>query len=310
MSSLNRFQITCPFYPPNAIFTALISCPSLRDLSINDTPLYISMIPRVPAHFHLERLALVPVAEAIRVGEGPHDAKYHEVAYYIREYRKRYKNDVLARYAAADFLFKVGKPQALRYVQLSGDLCTLDDIGCHEWVNLQTLVLTGHPPRAGSYELVDIIAQAPKLHDLRLLFTKSRGDSSFRVIPAGAGLVSARNNHASRIGQVRYLAMSNACIISGVFHHTSSLERLAMCAIIDLPRVPIALSRSDIDRLLADISVGTSSSRLAHLRVMVEDKVNPELCHAISMHCPMLQSLEIELCGYHDGKSIFAWVSC
>lgn len=307
MPSLSSFYISCPFYPPNSILNALIQCPSLRNLSMNDTPLYISMIPKVPAAFHLERLTLVPVAEAVRVGEGPYDPRYGERTYYLREYRKKYKNDILARYAATAFLFQVGKTAYLRHVQLSADLCTLDALAGHEWPSLETLVLTGHAPR-GTTELIDVIAQMPKLYELRLLFAKTKSDPGFRVLLDH--LPTVKNNYPSVLSQLKYLALSNACIIDGVFHYTSSLERLAICAIIDQPRVPIALSRTDVDKLLADMAVGhnMTESRLVRLRIMIEDKVHPDLCHAIAAHCPILEALEIEVCGYHDGKSIHAWV--
>lgn len=266
------------------------------------------MIPKVPAAFHLERLTIVPVAEAVRVGEGPYDPRYSEITYYLREYRKKYKNDILARYAAQAFLFQVGKTAWLTYVQLSADLCTLDALAEPEWPRVETLVLTGHAPR-GSTELLDVIAQMPRLHELRLLFAKTKGDPGFRVLLDH--LPTAKNNHPGLLSQLKNLALSNACNIEGVFHYTTALERLAICAIIDQPRVPIALSRADIDNILADMAVGHSSanSRLKKLRIMIEDKVNPDLCHAIARHCPLLEALEIELCGYHDGKSIHAWVS-
>ncbi|KAG5638526.1 hypothetical protein H0H81_012164 [Sphagnurus paluster] len=306
MPSLSSFYLSCPFYPPSSILNALIQCPSLRDLSIYDTPLYISMIPKVPAAFHLERLAIVPVAEAVRVGEGPFDARYTERTYYVREYRRKYKNDSLARYAATAFLFQVGKVSHLRHVQLSADLCTLDALAAQEWPVLDTLVLTGHAPR-GNTELIDVIAQMPRLRELRLLFAKTKSEPDFRVLLDH--LPTVRNNYPSVLGQLERLALSNACNFNDVFHYTTNLERLAISAIIDQPRVPIALSRADIDRILADMAVGhrMAPSRLTRLRIMIEDKVNPDMCHAIAAHCPNLEALEIELCGYHDGKSIHAW---
>ncbi|RDB29836.1 hypothetical protein Hypma_013930 [Hypsizygus marmoreus] len=307
MPSLASVYISCPFYPPNSLLNAIIQCPSLRDLSFHDTPLYISMIPKVPTGFHLERLAIVPVAEAVRVGEGPYDARYSEAAYYLREYRKKYKNDILARFAATAFLFQVGKPVHLRHVQLSADLCTLDALGDHEWPNLDTLVLTGHAPR-GTTELLDVIAKMPKLRELRLLFAKTKSDPGFRILLDHHPTV--KNNYPSVLSQLKHLALSNACNFDGVFHYTTALERLAICAIIDQPRVPIALTHAEVEKILADMAVGRrtlSENQLGRLRIMIEDKVNPELCAAVAKHCPNLEALEIELCGYHDGKSIYAW---
>lgn len=267
------------------------------------------MIPKVPTAFHLERLTLVPVAEAVRVGEGPYDQRYAERTYYLREYRKKYKNDILARYAATAFLCQVGKTTCLRHVQLSADLCTLDALAEHEWPSLETLVLTGHAPRGGTpNELLDVVAQMPRLQELRLLFAKTKSEPGFRMLMNH--LPTAKNNYPSVLAQLKYLALSNACNLDGVFHYTTGLERLAVCAIIDQPRVPIALSRTDIDNILADMAIGQNmaDSRLLRLRIMIEDKVNPGLCYAIARHCPQLEALEIELCGYHDGKSVHAWV--
>ncbi|KAJ2919379.1 hypothetical protein MD484_g1018, partial [Candolleomyces efflorescens] len=374
MEGLSKFHITCPFYPPVSIFTALVQCPSIRSLSISDTPLYIDMLPRIPSQFNLEHIALVPVAEALRVGEGPYDSKYQEVTYYIRDYRKRYRNDSLARYAADSFLFNLGKADSLRSVQVSGDLCSLSELAQHEWPNLHTLILTGHAPRANpnGTELVDVIAQMPQLIDLRLLFATVKNDPLFRILPANVAgehsnvLTSSsyaiitgpsgpcyihRRNPATVLSQIRYLAMSNACQLSGViFHYANQLERLVICAISDLPRVPVALSRAEINALMRDLgtpappsngdapnpssspssSTATSSTSspssgastapapgsnhqttgypsLKLLRIMIEDKANPELCHQISSLFPNLETLEVELCGYHDGKPIYDW---
>ncbi|KAF8664217.1 hypothetical protein AX16_000780 [Volvariella volvacea WC 439] len=418
MPVLTSFHINCPFYPPNAILKALVHCPSLRSLTVNDTPLYISMVPTfLPSSFRLEKLVLIPVAEALRVGEGPYDPKYAEIHYYIREYRKKYRNDILARLTAIWFLTQVAKKSitsnpnsptlpprspslspstggTLRHLEVSGDLCTLESLADVEWDGLEVLVLTGRAPRAqvghslpstpmspsttSSYaqgtgysgytstyngfggqasgsgngssvgffgmgpqaqtEFIDVIARMPKLKELRLLFAKGRTDQGFRVVPACALLwppsTSPPNSTGAYFGangpsssnlstddngyrtlkgasphvlsRLKYLAMSNACDFSGVFLYATSLERLAISAIIDHPRVPIALGRQDIDMVLNELNRGGGRG-LKLLRIMIEDKVNPEMCRAIAELCPRLESLEIELCGYHDGKSIYAW---
>lgn len=363
MEGLNKLHISCPFYPPSAIFTALVQCPSIRSLSISDTPVYMGLIPRVPSQFHLEHLSIVPVAEALRVGEGPYDAKYQDLTYYIRDYRKKYKNDSLAWYAAQALLFNFAKAHALRSIQVSGDLCQLFDLAQNEWPKLQTLILTGHAPRQSGTELVDVVAKMPKLEDLRLLFATVKNDPLFPVLPTQLSThnpllpsihppvhTTSKGNPATVLSQLRRFALSNACQLSGViFHYANQLERLVICAISDLPRVPIALSRAEINALMSDLatpmaiqgaamgdpSLSSTSSRqpspspapsssiaasassatsrmltypsLKVLRIMIEDKANPELCHKICALFPSLESLEVELCGYHDGKSIYAW---
>jgi hypothetical protein len=322
----------------------------------------MGLIPRVPAQFHLEHLSLVPVAEALRVGEGPYDAKYQDLTYYIRDYRKKYKHDSLAWYAAQALLFNFAKAHALRSIQVSGDLCQLFDLAQHEWPNLHTLILTGHAPRQSGTELVDVVAKMPKLEDLRLLFATVKNDPLFQVLPTQVPNPSpllpsvnsnpirttAKGNPATLLTQLRRFALSNACQLSGtIFHYADRLERLVICAISDLPRVPIALSRAEVNALMSDLAtpltnqgaaagdVALSSSNscqsspspapssssitaapppaaltypsLKVLRIMIEDKANPDLCQKITALFPSLESLEVELCGYHDGKSIYAW---
>ncbi|KAG6811980.1 hypothetical protein H0H92_005014 [Tricholoma furcatifolium] len=308
MPLLSSFYLNCPFYPPNSLLNALTQCRGLRDLSFHETPMSISMSPRVPAEFHLDRLAIVPVAEAVRIGEGPFDARYTEHTYHTREYRKKYKNDILARRATSAFLFEVGKTPCLRHVQLSADLCTLEALAEHDWPVMETLILTGHAPRENT-ELLDLLAKMPVLRELRLLFAKTKGEPGLRILPEDVSVPTARGSSPKILGQLKHLAVSNACILDNVFHFATGLERLAILAIIDQPRVPIALNRAEIDKILADMEVGqrAAESRLLRLRIMIEDKVNPDLCAAIARRCPQLEALEIELCGYHDGKDIHAW---
>ncbi|KAG6884639.1 hypothetical protein C0993_009356 [Termitomyces sp. T159_Od127] len=303
MPALESFYLSCPFYPPNSLLGALIRCRALRDLAIDETPLSISMAPRVPREFYLDRLAIVPVGEAVRVGDGPVCSRYAERAYYVREYRKKYKNDVLARRATTAFVFDVGKPAHLRHVQLSADLCALRALAEHRWPCLGTLVLTGHAPRGAPGEVLDVLAGMPALRELRLLFAKVKGEPGLRVLPEDPPA------HPAVLAQLTHLAVSNACCLEGVFRYTTGLERLAVLAIIDLPRVPIALGRADVERVVRDLAVGCRAGpgRLRGMRIMVEDKVGPEMCAAIARCCRGLEALEIELCGYHDGKSIHAW---
>src|SRR6201999_3056925 len=94
MPSLISFSICCPFFAPNSLFNALLTCTSVRELRMTDTPLYISMIPKSPPEFVIERLYLIPVAEALRVGHSPYEARYSSpTVYHSREYRRKYKND-------------------------------------------------------------------------------------------------------------------------------------------------------------------------------------------------------------------------
>lgn len=349
MPGLISFSICCPFFPPNSLFNALLTCTSVRELRMTDTPLYISMIPKSPPEFVIERLYLIPVAEAPRVGQSPYHSRYSSPdLYYSREYRKKYKNDILARYAASAFLFDVGKPTSLTQVQVSGDLCTLDEFYQHEWPRLVSLVMTGHPPRQTGTELVDVISKMRELKELRLLFAKSvtRGDSMFKVLPAAPEYTSAKGNHGSLLEQIESLAVSDACNLDRVGYFLKGVERLAVLAISDIAEPTSAFSKRTMQRILREVSAaGTPAPRtmppkpqrqsekkkedadaepkpvikqpeivhknhtLKHLRIMLEENVEPDICKVLADRFPKLEVLEVEKCGYHDGRDAPTWVS-
>lgn len=348
MPSLISFSICCPFFPPNSLFNALLTCTSVRELRMTDTPLYISMIPKSPPEFVIERLYLIPVAEAPRVGQSPYEARYSSPAlYHSREYRKKYKNDILARYAASAFLFDVGKPTSLTHVQVSGDLCTLDEFYQHEWPRLVSLVMTGHPPRQTGTELVDVISKMRELKELRLLFAKSvaRGDAMFKVLPAAPEYTSAKGNHGSMLEQIESLAVSDACSLDRVGYFLKGVERLAILAISDIADPTAAFTKRTLQRILREVSAaGTPAPKtippkpqrkhgkddhpdadpepvskrpeiinknqtLKHLRVMLGETIEPEFCKFLADRFPKLEILEVEKCGYHDGRDVAPWVS-
>jgi hypothetical protein len=43
-------------------------------------------------------MTLFPVAEALRIGEGPFDKRFHDATYYAQEYCKHHRNDAHRRY--------------------------------------------------------------------------------------------------------------------------------------------------------------------------------------------------------------------
>ncbi|XP_006456169.1 hypothetical protein AGABI2DRAFT_210991 [Agaricus bisporus var. bisporus H97] len=308
MPGLISFSICCPFFPPNSLFNALLTCTSVRELRMTDTPLYISMIPKSPPEFVIERLYLIPVAEAPRVGQSPYHSRYSSPdLYYSREYRKKYKNDILARYAASAFLFDVGKPTSLTQVQVSGDLCTLDEFYQHEWPRLVSLVMTGHPPRQTGTELVDVISKMRELKELRLLFAKSvtRGDSMFKVLPAAPEYTSAKGNHGSLLEQIESLAVSDACNLDRVGYFLKGVERLAVLAISDIAEPTSAFSKRTMQRILREIV--HKNHTLKHLRIMLEENVEPDICKVLADRFPKLEVLEVEKCGYHDGRDAPTW---
>ena len=153
-------------------------------------------------------------------------------------------------------------------------------------------------------QLFNALARMEALEDLRLLFAQSR-TQEFHLLGRDDPPDPA---HTAKLATLTSFAISNACKLDGIFNHMSSLERLAILAIEDLPRWPIALAQAEVDRVLMDVAA--SGCGLTHLRIIVEDKLTPEVCCAITANCPHLQTLESERCGYHDGKSVSSWVTC
>jgi hypothetical protein len=48
---------------------------------------------------------------------------------------------------------------------------------------------------------------------------------------------------------------------------------------------------------------------LKHLRIMLEEKIEPDICKFLADRFPVLEVLEVEKCGYHDGRDVPTWVS-
>ena len=316
MNRIHSFQITCPFYPPTSLLTALVGCPNIKDLKVIDTPLYTDVIPVIPLDFNLESFSITAVGEALRVGEGPFDPKYRSIAYFSREYRKKLFNDVHGRFASIRYLFQLTRANNLRNLQLSGSSITLLDLAEHEWPNLNTLVLTGTPPVGGGAitRLVDVVARMPKLFDLRLLFAKTSRYQAFEILPPLPLLHLPDDNDKKSdqvFSQITHLAVSNACNLQNTFQHVPNLERLVISAIAEHPRMPIACNMWEIAGVLDDIILGGGNTHLKQVRLIMEDSIPISLLKKMGDNFPLLEFVEVELCQYQELSSYVNadWVS-
>ena len=310
MNRIHSFQITCPFYPPTSLLTALVGCPNIKDLKVIDTPLYTAVIPVIPLDFNLESFTLTAVGEALRVGEGPFDPKYRNIAYFSREYRKKHSNDFHGRFASIRYLFQLTRANNLRNLQLSGSSITLLDLAEHEWPNLNMLALTGTPPAGAIARLVDVVARMPKLFDLRLLFAKTSRYQAFEILPPPfpeANLHSPDDDRFKKsnqvFSQITHLAVSNACNLQNTFQHVPNLERLVISAIAEHPRMPIACSMLEIGGVLDDIISGGGNTRLKQVRLIMEDDIPISLLKKMGDNYPLLEFVEVELCQYREQSS-------
>ncbi|KAI6044577.1 hypothetical protein EDC04DRAFT_319263 [Pisolithus marmoratus] len=310
MSKLNRITMSCPFIPPQSLFEAIGHCASLTSFSLIDTPIDMGLASVYPAS--LSRANLAPVGQSLRIGDGPTYPKVTDISYFMRDWRRKHRLQAQFRglrepRACAVFLRQ--QALSLTHLDISGDLCSFAALAAVQWPELRTLVLYGHvpgtqisyafpvtpPPEASIW---DALERMPVLSDLRLLFSRSR-KKDFVLLPQGGFPDPA---HLEKLASLTNFAISNACKLDGILNYLPSLQKLAILALIDLPRWPNAIFHAEAERVLADIAA--SGCPLKHLRIIIEDKLTPQLCSLIATLLPLLEVLEIERCGYHDGKSM------
>ncbi|KAG1730122.1 uncharacterized protein EDB91DRAFT_1059702 [Suillus paluster] len=308
MPKLSKVSLRCPFIIPRSLSQSLGLSRSLSIITFVDTPLQIGITSISPAV--LKQISFTPVGQILRIGDGPTDPKFADISYFIRDWRRKYRSHPTLRQmqeTQASLAFVKMNVAHLTHLELSGSICSFGALSRIDWPCLQTFALTGHAPVTQPYELpahvqlFSVLTRMGALRDLRLLFAQSKAQE-FHILGRDDPPDPA---HTAKLSTLTDFAISNACNLDGVLNHMSSLERLAILAIVELPRWPIALGQAEVDRVLTDIAA--SGCELKHLRVIIEDKLTPEVCWSISSNCPHLQILEIERCGYHDGKSVSGW---
>lgn len=318
MPKLSKVTLSTPFLPPQALYEALGQCHTLSSFTLIDTPIDQSLMQFYPSP--IRRVNLSPVGQTLRIGDGPTDPKFAEISYFMRDWRRKYRAQANLRgyrEIRSSAVFLRQHAPTLTHVELSGDLTVFTGLGTIDWPVLTTFVLHGRIPNPNHNlsfhmgallptqqlpRLFDVLLRMPMLRDFRLLFPQSKSQE-FRLIDP---LVLADPKNIAKLASLDSFAISNACVLEGVFNYMTNLRRLAILALVDLPRWPIALSQPQVERVLAD--VGASNCPLKHLRIIIEDKLTPAICRLISAHCPQLEVLEIERCGYHDGKSVSSCV--
>lgn len=319
MPKLTQVTLSTPFLPPQALYEALAQCRSLSSFTLIDTPIDQSLMQFYSAP--LRRISLTPVGQTLRIGDGPTDPKFADITYFMRDWRRKYRAQANLRgyrEIRSSGVFLRQHAPTLTHLELSGDLTAFTGLATIDWPALSTFVLHGRIPNSGLNllfhpnttparvhsipRLFDVLHRMPMLRDFRLLFPQTKSQE-FRLLDPH---VLADPENLEKLASLDSFAISNACVLDGVFNHMTNLRRLAIMALVDLPRWPIALSQPQIESVLADI--GASNCPLKHLRIIIEDKLTPAICHLISVHCPQLEILEIERCGYHDGKSVASCV--
>lgn len=303
MTLLSSVTFSCPFWPPKSILLALSSTDSnFSSLTLDEIPLSIK-VPELPHSLPLEHLSFTTVYQSVRIGNGYHEPKYAVGTYFQPEWKRKYTQP--DRWDHAHIVhtqFMMSHASMLDRLELSGSLCSFDELGEHDWPLLRTFIIIGkiptrreHEPAQRTSDLVGVLERMPRLEDLRLLFSQTSANE-FRI---------THSNHSSVLSALTTLVVSHICSLDGL--EFPALRRLAVLAITHHPRVPIALGLPQLEDLAERLA--KSGARLIRLRVMLEDKLTPHACRRISVCCPSLEDLEIEHCSYSDVESAFSQVS-
>ncbi|KAF8184834.1 hypothetical protein BJ912DRAFT_852956 [Pholiota molesta] len=320
MKNIHTFQVTCPFDPPTDFLESIVKCPNIKDLKITDTPLDTAIVPTSPRDFNLEHMAFVSVAEAVRMGEGPYDKRFQNVAYFFRGYRKKYLGIIEGsevengHYGASRFFIALCRKDILRSLQISANyLKMLIDFGNTEalYPCLELLTLTGPTPLY-SFDLSKwTIGRMPKLTDLRVLLCTTRA-ADYRPERADFCMIlnpASADGPPTAYSQITSLAISNAYNTDGVLRYTTSLKRLAICTLVGAPRLPIALKRAKIEALLVDLEAGGGNENLEQIRLIAEQDLDSTFLERLGRICPKLETVEIERCGYQDAQKEVDWAT-
>lgn len=197
----------------------------------------------------LSRVNLTPVGQSLRIGDGPTYPTRIEAQYRgLREPR-----------ACGVFLRQ--QAPCLTHLEVSGDLCSFATLAAVQWPELHTLVLYGHvpgtqtlcpfpvtpPPEASIW---DALERMPVLSDLRLLFSPWRR-KLFSLLPEDR---FPDPKHLQKLASLTNFAISNACELDGILKYFPSLQKLAILAMVDLPRWPVALNDAEANRVVADVA--------------------------------------------------------
>ncbi|KAH9476196.1 hypothetical protein JR316_0011767 [Psilocybe cubensis] len=308
MENMQTFRITCPFYLPDSLYLAILRSTSIKDLQILDTPFKNGPPPNsVPSNFNVQRLSFTPVGETNRVGEGPVDRRYRNMIYYTRPYRKNYWDHIGDLFHSRSVLgwvrgtiFRLACIETLTYLHVSGRYCWVEDLIELWWPSLETLILTGLESVSYRTSLADIVGSMPKLEDLRVLFNELRPSGARRKLGFKIAPHARHRSRPTIFSTIRHFAASTtACNMDSALQFFYNLESLALIAIAKHPSLPIAYSLEYVDSLLDHMEVTGCSKHLKVLRIMLEDEPSPVLYRRIAVVCPMLESLEVEICGYH-----------
>ncbi|KAF9531409.1 hypothetical protein CPB83DRAFT_761305 [Crepidotus variabilis] len=295
--NLKVFSCTIPFDPPRRTLNILFEYTAVQHLRMIDTPL--TKTPLLNEPHKVEALTLVPVAEAMRMGEGPFNGKMREMQYFSRPYRQQHRG--VAMWFAGEIYLKDFRH--VKYLQVSLQFVWhLGSLSSEPWPELETLILTGTCGAKNIGSMIDVVYTMPKLRDLRILLAKKIGHG-----PDDDRMSDHHIRKPTILSSIKSLSLSNSYGTEIFLRNASSVERLSISAILKHPQIPIGMKSSELDKALKDLEISGGNKSLKKIRLMTEDELTVAFFRKLGQLCPNLEFVEIERCGYQEGEVGFEW---
>ena len=294
LTGLSTFSIHSLTTPPVMLIDALFRCPSLVDLSFEETPLDFR-----PPLTHCESLHTLRFRDGrdLRVNGSP--------SLFIRSWwespgRKIYKQIEFQRRdldkaATADIL-SVHSP-FLRHVELASGLTPVCGLADMAWPKLQKLVLTGPCPSLGE-PILPMIQSMPALRDLQILYSRcppQHGPPYWFVCPPNT-ITGNDNSPTSTLETcsplLHSLTLSNPHPADMVFRSIPrSLESLTLLSIYEWPHQTKGIDHTFATKVVREVSV--CGARLHELRMCVNKEPSVGLVDTIVRSFPGLKTLHL-----------------
>jgi hypothetical protein len=275
------------------LIEALFRCPSLVNLSFEETPL----------DFHLPSIPCETL-HSLRFNDGRDLRVSGTPKFFVRSWREspgrevyeKIESERRASDTAATAQLLDTHSSFLRYVEIASGLMSVRDLAAIAWPVLQTLVLTGPcpPPR----ERVLRITQAmPALRDLQILYSirPPHYKHPWCVCPSSLAKgqpTSSALTLATCSPILRSLTLSNPHITDAVFRSIpSSMESLTLLSILEWPHQTMGINHGFATRIVSEVSA--CGARLRELRMFISWEPTIDLINTIVECFPALEVLHL-----------------
>ena len=290
---LYTFSVHTLITPPDELIEALFHCPTLVNLSFEETPLNFHL-PRTPCK-SLHTLRFLDGRD-LRVSGGPRlfirswrESPGREI--YEKIENERRPSDTLA----TTQILRIHSP-FLQHLELASGLTSVRGLVAVTWPLLQTLTLTGPSPLDGE-PILQIIQAMPALRELRILYSVFSSRDTVRwcvypSIPVGGMTKTFPLTLTACSPNLRSLTLSNPRPTDMAFQSIPrTLESLTLPSIYEWPHFTKGLDHAFAIRIVRDVSA--CGARLRELRIFVNSEPNVDLVNTIVESFPALETLHL-----------------